>query len=95
MQSLIDSPCLFTLVGTKAPDQARVSMAAPTAKPVASERGFKLLAVTMLGSALVFFATIAGAGPKPPTPRAIGAPRLLAIALMRLKGAERRITAAQ
>ncbi len=65
------------------------------AKRVASERGFKLLAVTMLGSALVFFATIAGAGPKPPTPRAIGAPRLLAIALMRLKGPERRMTSAR
>jgi hypothetical protein len=54
------------------------------AKRVAAERGSKLLAVTMLGSALVFFATIAGAGPKPPTPPALGAPRLLAIASMRL-----------
>jgi hypothetical protein len=62
---------------------------------VASERGLRLLAVTMLGSALVFLATIAGAGPKPATPRAIGAPRLLAIALMRLKSPERRMTAAQ
>src|ERR1700685_241554 len=50
------------------------------AKRVASERGFKLLAVTMLGSVFVFFATISGTGPKPPTPRAIGASRLLAIA---------------
>ncbi len=65
------------------------------AKRVASERGLRLLAVTMLGSALVFFATIAGAGPKPPTPRATGAPRLLAIALMRLKGPERPLTATQ
>jgi len=56
------------------------------AKRVASERGFKLLAVTMLGSVFVFFATISGTGPKPPTPRAIGAARLLAIAGMRLKG---------
>jgi hypothetical protein len=56
------------------------------AKRVASERGFKLLAVTMLGSVFVFFATISGTGPKPPTPRAIGASRLLAIAGMRLKG---------
>jgi hypothetical protein len=55
------------------------------AKRVASERGSKLLAVTMLGSTLVFLATIAGAGPKPPTPQAIGAPRLLAIARMQLK----------
>ncbi len=56
------------------------------AKRVASERGFKLLAVTMLGSALVFLATIAGSGPKAAAPRAIGAPRLLAIAGMRLRG---------
>jgi hypothetical protein len=55
------------------------------AKHVASERGSKLLAVTMLGSTLVFLATIAGAGPQPPTPQAIGAPRLLAIARMQLK----------
>ena len=55
------------------------------AKRVGSERGFKLLGVTMLGSTLVFFATIAGAGPKPRTPQAIGAPRLLAIARMQLK----------
>jgi hypothetical protein len=55
------------------------------AKRVASERGSKLLAVTMLGSALVFFATIAGAGPKPPTPPALGAPRLLTIASTRLR----------
>jgi hypothetical protein len=55
------------------------------AKGVASERGLKLLAVTMLGSALVFLATMAGAGPKPPTPLAIGTPRLLTIALMRLR----------
>jgi hypothetical protein len=55
------------------------------AKGVVSERGLKLLAVTMLGSALVFLATMAGAGPKPPTPLAIGAPRLLTIALMRLR----------
>jgi hypothetical protein len=55
------------------------------AKRVASERGFKLLGVTMLGSTLVFLATIAGAGPKPPAPQAIGAPRLLAIARMQLK----------
>jgi hypothetical protein len=65
------------------------------AKRVASERGLKLLGVTMLGSTLVFLATIAGAGPKPPTPRAIGAPRLLAIALMRLKSPERRMAATQ
>ncbi len=65
------------------------------AKRVAAERGFKLLAVTMLGSALVFLATLAGAGPKPPTPRATGAPRLLAIALTRLKGPERRIATTQ
>jgi hypothetical protein len=56
------------------------------AKRVASERGFKLLAVTMLGSVFVFFATISGTGPKPSTPRAIGASRLLAVAGMRLKG---------
>jgi hypothetical protein len=56
------------------------------AKRVASERGFKLLAVTMLGSVFVFFATISGTGPKPQTPRAIGASRLLAVAGMRLKG---------
>jgi hypothetical protein len=65
------------------------------AKRVASKRGLRLLAVTMLGSTLVFLATIAGAGPKPPTPRAIGAPRLLAIALMRLKSPERRLRAIQ
>src|SRR3984957_4412708 len=65
------------------------------AKRIASERGLRLLAVTMLGSALVFVATIAGAGPKPPTPRAIGAPRLLAIALMRLRSPERRMAATQ
>jgi hypothetical protein len=65
------------------------------AKRVASERGLKLLAITMLGSTLVFLATIAGAGPKPPTPPAIGAPRLLAIALMSLKSPERRMTTAQ
>jgi hypothetical protein len=65
------------------------------AKRVASERGLQLLAVTMLGSAIVFLATIAGAGPKPPTPRATAAPRLLAIALMRLKSPERRMTATQ
>lgn len=56
------------------------------AKRVASERGFNLLAVTMLGSALVFFATISGSGPKPSAPRASGAARLLGIAGMRLKG---------
>jgi hypothetical protein len=56
------------------------------AKRIASERGSKLLAVMMLGSALVFFATIAGAGPKPPTPGPIGATRLLTIASMRLGG---------
>jgi hypothetical protein len=55
------------------------------AKRVASDRGSKLLAVTMLGSTLVFLATIAGAGPKSPIPQAIGAPRLLAIARMQLK----------
>jgi hypothetical protein len=55
------------------------------AKRVGSERGLKLLGLTMLGSTLVFLATIAGAGPKPPVPQAIGAPRLLAIARMRLK----------
>ena len=38
------------------------------AKRVASERGLNLLAITMMGSALVFLATIAGAGPKPPAP---------------------------
>jgi hypothetical protein len=65
------------------------------AKRIASERGLRLLAVTMLGSTLVFFATIAGAGPKPPTPRTIGAPRLLAIALMRIKSPERRLAATQ
>src|ERR1700761_6623501 len=65
------------------------------AKRIASERGLRLLAVTMLGSTLVFLATIAGAGPKPSTPLAIGAPRLLAIALMRLKSPERRVTATQ
>jgi hypothetical protein len=54
------------------------------AKRVASERGSRLLAVTMLGSALVFFATIAGAGPKPPTPGPVGATRLLTIASMRV-----------
>ena len=63
------------------------------AKRVASERGLRLLAVTMLGSTLVFLATIAGAGPKPPAPRAIGVPRLLAIALSRLKSPERRLAA--
>jgi hypothetical protein len=56
------------------------------AKRVASERGFNLLAVTMVGSVLVFFATISGSGPKPPMPRASGAARLLTIAGMRLKG---------
>jgi hypothetical protein len=55
------------------------------AKRVSSERGFQLLGVTMLGSTLVFLATIAGAGPKPPTPQAIGAPRLLAVARMQLR----------
>ena len=65
------------------------------AKGLAAERGLKLLAITMLGSALVFLATIAGAGTKPPTPRAVGAPRLLTIALTRLKGAERRMNTAQ
>jgi hypothetical protein len=55
------------------------------AKRLASERGLKLLALTTLGSALVFFATIAGAGAKPSAPRPAGAPRLLAIALMRLR----------
>jgi hypothetical protein len=65
------------------------------AKRVGSERGFKLLGITMLGSTLVFLATIAGAGPKPPTPQAIGAPRLLAIGRMRLKRSERRMSAAQ
>ena len=55
------------------------------AKRVASERGFKLLAITMLGSVLVFVATISGTGPKPAAPRAIGAARLLTIAGMRLK----------
>jgi hypothetical protein len=54
------------------------------AKRVASDRGSRLLAVTMLGSALVFFATIAGAGPKPPTPGPVGATRLLTIASMRV-----------
>ena len=52
------------------------------AKRIASERGLRLLAITMLGAALVFLATIAGAGRKPPMPRAIGAPRVLALALM-------------
>jgi GGDEF domain-containing protein len=56
------------------------------AKRVAAERGFKLLAVTMLGSVLVFVATISGSGPKPAAPRANGASRLLIIARMRLKG---------
>jgi hypothetical protein len=56
------------------------------AKRVASERGFKLLAITMLGSVLVFVATISGTGAKPAAPRAIGAARLLTIAGMRLKG---------
>ena len=55
------------------------------AKRVASERVFKLIAVTMLGSTLVFFATMAGAGPKPPAPALFGAPRLLSLALMRLR----------
>jgi hypothetical protein len=54
------------------------------AKRVASDRGSRLLAVTMLGSTLVFFATIAGAGPKPPTPGPVGATRLLTIASMRV-----------
>ena len=65
------------------------------AKRVASERGLNLLAITMTGSALVFLATIAGAGSKPPAPRAIGARRLLDIALTRLKASERRMAAAQ
>ena len=65
------------------------------AKRVASGRGLNLLAITMAGSTLVFLATIAGAGPKPAAPRAIGAPRLLAIALTRLKGQDRRMAAAQ
>lgn len=65
------------------------------AKRLASERGLNLLAITMMGSALVFLAAIAGAGPKPAAPRAVGAPRLLAIALTRLKGQDRRIAAAQ
>jgi hypothetical protein len=65
------------------------------AKRIASERGLRLLTVTMLGWALVFLATIAGAGPKPAAPRAIGAARLFAIALMRLKSPERRVAAMQ
>jgi hypothetical protein len=54
------------------------------AKRVASERVLRLLTVTMLGSTIVFFATIAGAGPKPAPPPPAGARRLLAIALTRL-----------
>jgi hypothetical protein len=49
----------------------------------------------MLGSVLVFLATISGSGPKPSTPGAIGAPRLLALARMRLKGWNRRMTSAR
>jgi hypothetical protein len=55
------------------------------AKGVASGRGLRLLAISMLGSALVFLATMAGSGPKPPTPRATGTPRLLTVALTRLR----------
>ncbi len=55
------------------------------AKRVASERVLKLLAVTMLGSALVFVATMAGAGPKAAPPPPVGASRLLTIALTRLR----------
>jgi hypothetical protein len=65
------------------------------AKRVASERVLKLLAVMMLGSALVFLATMAGVGPKSLTPRPVGAPRLLTIALMRLQRPERRMNTAQ
>jgi hypothetical protein len=55
------------------------------AKRVVSERVFELIAVTMLGSTIVFFATIAGAGPKSPAPAPVGAPRLLTLARMRLR----------
>jgi hypothetical protein len=55
------------------------------AKRVVSDRVFTLIAVTMLGSTLVFFATLAGAGPKSPAPVSVGAPRLLTLALMRLR----------
>jgi hypothetical protein len=55
------------------------------AKRVASGRVFTLIAVTMLGSTIVFFATMAGAGPKSPAPAPVGAPRLLSLALMRLR----------
>jgi hypothetical protein len=54
------------------------------AKQVASERMLTLLAVTMLGSTIVFLATMAGAGPKP-APAPVGAPHLLNLALMRLR----------
>ena len=53
------------------------------------------MAVTMLGSTLVFLATLAGAGRKSPAPGAVGGPRLLTLALMRLKTQERRMTATQ
>jgi hypothetical protein len=55
------------------------------AKRVASRRVFTLIAATMLGSIIVFFATMAGAGPRPPAPALVGAPRLLTLALMRLR----------
>jgi hypothetical protein len=55
------------------------------AKRVASERVLKIIVVTMLGSTLVFLATMAGAGPKLPAPPLSGAPRLLSLALARLK----------
>jgi len=55
------------------------------AKRVASERMLRLLTITMLGSTLVFLATMAGAGPKPAAPAPVGAPRLLGLALMRLR----------
>jgi hypothetical protein len=54
------------------------------AKRIVSERVLRLLTVTMLGSTLVFFATMAGAGPKPAPPPPVGAPRLLGLALTRL-----------
>jgi hypothetical protein len=55
------------------------------AKGVASQRALDLLTVTMLGSALVFLAAMAAAGPKAPAPSPVGAPRLFALALARLK----------
>lgn len=54
-------------------------------KRVASERALRLLTLMIMGSTLVFLATMAGAGPKRAAPAPVGAPRLLGLALMRLR----------